>query len=115
MPWFHPQGKDCEHTGKESAEGAARLVSAADPPTCHPWHIPWVAHSMGGNNHQPGSFGCKQQKLALEQESMGRCSVTLRIKGKAGGLGSGRIRLVSAMGSRDQELLGNLFRAYVLG
>ena len=44
-----------------------------------------LAHSMGGNNHQPGSFGCKQQNLALEQESMERCRVTLRIKGKAVG------------------------------
>ena len=40
MPWCHPQGKDSECTGKEAEAGDARLGSAANPPTYHPWHIP---------------------------------------------------------------------------
>ena len=56
----HSQGKDCDHVEERGGEGAARFGSAANPPTCHPWHIPWVAVSV----HQ-GCFGCKQEKLAL--------------------------------------------------
>lgn len=67
-----------------------------------------LAHSIGGYNHQLGSAGCF---------GTGICGTHVGVlwgQKEEWGTRPGRIRL-NSYGFRNQELLDNLFRAYVLG